>query len=531
MLKKLQEVQSGNISAHGVQPPISPPILPGDSANISSSGSDPQQIENESSLSHSSIPPGQSQGQPDNIPYRTQTLSGPPAQYHTSPHQSASSPSQPNAPPSQQFNAPPSQQFNAPSQQFNAPSQQFNAPPQQFNAPPQQFNAPPQQFNARQQFYGSPQQFNGPPQQFNGPPQQHTWYHNPFAAMQHWYQNQSNNRPSSQQFNGQPSQFNGQPSQFNGQPSQFNGQPSQFNGQPSQFNGQPSQFNGQPSQFNGQPSQFNGQPSQFNGPQYSMMSSSTDKYQQMLKILAQYNILTILDDSGSMDLDGISRNVSRWIEALEAIDMVLRLATQYDDDGVDVFFLNSEHEFNIGRNDKILDKIKEKGIGPRGGTPLGAKLQSIFTNFKNLYTTLKSRGILNTLKPINVIVITDGQPSDEDKVLRSIVDICQFFEDQSANVTEYVGIQLFQVGKDEGARDYLQDLDDNIKNKCKLRSGRCVPDIVDSTCYNPKDPVPLKFTITKVLLGGINTSMDNDTSHEIQAKQQGSAWGSSINWS
>ena len=482
MLKKLQEVQSGNISAHGVQPPISPPILPGDSANISSSGSDPQQIENESSLSHSSIPPGQSQGQPDNIPYRTQTLSGPPAQYHTSPHQSASSPSQPNAPPSQQFNAPPSQQFNAPSQQFNAPSQQFNAPPQQFNAPPQQFNAPPQQFNARQQFYGSPQQF-------NGPPQQHTWYHNPFAAMQHWYQNQSNNRPSSQQFNGQPSQFNGQPSQFNGQPSQFN------------------------------------------GPQYSMMSSSTDKYQQMLKILAQYNILTILDDSGSMDLDGISRNVSRWIEALEAIDMVLRLATQYDDDGVDVFFLNSEHEFNIGRNDKILDKIKEKGIGPRGGTPLGAKLQSIFTNFKNLYTTLKSRGILNTLKPINVIVITDGQPSDEDKVLRSIVDICQFFEDQSANVTEYVGIQLFQVGKDEGARDYLQDLDDNIKNKCKLRSGRCVPDIVDSTCYNPKDPVPLKFTITKVLLGGINTSMDNDTSHEIQAKQQGSAWGSSINWS
>ena len=332
---------------------------------------------------------------------------------------------------------------------------------------------------------------------------------------------QAHQAPQAPQFGAPPPQFAAPPPQFNAPPAQFNAPPAQFNAPPAQFAAPPAQF-AAPPQFNAQP-QFPGQ-AQAN-PQ---SGSEVDKYKEMLQILAMYNILVVLDDSGSMELSGINNNVSRWSEALEAIDLVLKYATQYDKDGVDVFFLNAPCQFNIQQNDKILDKIRENKIFPRGGTPLGAKLQSIFNDFKDLYSHNKKRDTLSTLKPINVIVITDGEPSDKDALLNSIVNICQFFEDERRNVTEYVGVQFFQVGNDKSATEYLRMLDDDIKDKCRLRSGRPVPDIVDSTCFNPVDPLPLKFIITKVLLGGINASLDNDRSHETRARAQGSSWGSFI---
>ena len=352
-----------------------------------------------------------------------------------------------------------------PPQIVSASSQQAYAPPMQ-PPPPPPVNAPQRPVMLTNQVH-SPQSYNMPPQPYN-PPQQ------PYNPPQQPY------NPPQQPYNLPPQQQYNMPQQ--------------------------------------QPMTSTGQS--------TSQPIESDQYKKMLQVLAMYNILVIMDDSGSMEGGGINKGVSRWSEALEAIDLVLKYGTEFDTDGCDIYFLNAPYQFNIQRNDKILDKIRENKIFPRGGTPLGSKLNSVFNDFKDLYSHNKRNNSLNKVKPINVIVITDGEPSDKDALLQSIVSICQFFEDQQANVTEWVGVQFFQVGDDKNATEYLRMLDDDIKDKCRLRSGKPVPDIVDSTCYNPADPLPLKFIITKVLLGGINASMDTDKSHEVQAKSQGSAWGS-----
>jgi uncharacterized protein YegL len=232
------------------------------------------------------------------------------------------------------------------------------------------------------------------------------------------------------------------------------------------------------------------------------------RYQEAMKILAMYNIIFVLDDSGSMEGE-------LWEEMLEAVDSVAKVANEYDDDGVDIHFLNSSKSFNLEKGSRVASEIQKRGISPRGGTPIGAKLDSIFKDYMEFYrihTAAQRRGEKSVLKPINVIVVTDGRPSDESKVDQAIVSICQFFKDQKTSVSEHIGVQFFQIGKDKDAAKYLKGLDDNLKEKYHI------PDIVDAVIYDPKDSSSLKDKFWNILLGGINQEVDNEKEKTVKKK-------------
>lgn len=58
----------------------------------------------------------------------------------------------------------------------------------------------------------------------------------------------------------------------------------------------------------------------------------------------------------------------RWDQACQAIMEVADLASRYDDDGIDVYFLNNKR---VGKELRSSDDVEElfTGLGPRGITP------------------------------------------------------------------------------------------------------------------------------------------------------------------
>jgi hypothetical protein len=231
-------------------------------------------------------------------------------------------------------------------------------------------------------------------------------------------------------------------------------------------------------------------------------NTSQQNLESMLYILAQYNIMVILDDSGSMSLDGMTKNVSRWEESLEAISMLLDYGTKFDTDGIEVYFLNNPNELSIMPNQSVLSEIEKYHITPSGATPLGAKLHSVFSRFISVLRECKRKN--EHVKPINLIVITDGEPSDKPLVKTAIVNFVRELMSLGYDPSEYAGIQFFQVGTDKNAQAYLQSLDDDLHKEAHI------PDIVDCTCFNSNDATPLRYTISKTLLGAVVKSVDND---------------------
>ena len=56
--------------------------------------------------------------------------------------------------------------------------------------------------------------------------------------------------------------------------------------------------------------------------------------------------VVIVDDSYSMTYKAIGE-CSRWELACDTLQILAELASDYDDDGVDVFFLNSKHALKV----------------------------------------------------------------------------------------------------------------------------------------------------------------------------------------
>jgi hypothetical protein len=131
--------------------------------------------------------------------------------------------------------------------------------------------------------------------------------------------------------------------------------------------------------------------------------------------LTQFDTIFLIDDSGSM----AGRS---WRETREALAAITPICTAHDEDGIDIYFLNNRNP----RGDKIggyTSVTTTSGVEtifntvrPLGGTPTGTRLNHILQYFlAQLEQSLERqrRGQEATVKPLNIIVITDGAPSDD----------------------------------------------------------------------------------------------------------------------
>ncbi|KAL1955056.1 hypothetical protein VTO42DRAFT_9045 [Malbranchea cinnamomea] len=220
--------------------------------------------------------------------------------------------------------------------------------------------------------------------------------------------------------------------------------------------------------------------------------------------LSQFDTLFLIDDSGSM----AGRS---WRETAAALAAVAPICTSHDADGIDIYFLNHR---NPADSSGAYTKISTPShvheiftmVSPRGGTPTGTRLNHILQPYlKRLETAAMLNPLANldtVIRPLNIIVITDGVPSDD--VESVIVNAARKLDKLNAQPWQ-VGIQFFQVGNEPDAAEELRELDD------ALAEAKGVRDIVDTVPFAGQNGVATSLTaagVLKTVLGAIHRKYD-----------------------
>ncbi len=217
--------------------------------------------------------------------------------------------------------------------------------------------------------------------------------------------------------------------------------------------------------------------------------------------LTQFDTIFLIDDSGSM----AGRS---WRETAAALSAITPICTAHDSDGIDIYFLNHRNLQNpIGGYTNITTTVGVESIfnsvRPLGGTPTGTRLQHILKPYLAQVEEAIERqahGQEVTVKPLNIIVITDGVASDD--VEATIIQAAKKLDAWGAEPWQ-VGIQFFQVGREPDAAEDLQELDDALSVAHNIR------DIVDTVPWTGDDGQVLSAAgMLKVTLGAVNRKLD-----------------------
>ncbi|KAK1146945.1 hypothetical protein N8T08_002272 [Aspergillus melleus] len=223
--------------------------------------------------------------------------------------------------------------------------------------------------------------------------------------------------------------------------------------------------------------------------------------------LGEFDTIFVVDDSSSM-------RGSRWKEAEDAIAAIAPICTRYDQDGIDVYFLNHRREATrpIGGaylNITTADDVREifNCVEPWGPTPFGKRLNDILRPYIRRVERMEGDdgpGVsVEPVKPLNIIAITDGAFTDDAESI--LVDVAKRL-DYCRAVPWQVGVQFFQIGNDTAARAYLQELDDELGKRAQQEHLR---DIVDTVPWKGKSGQTLSAEgILKCVLGAVNRKYD-----------------------
>lgn len=199
--------------------------------------------------------------------------------------------------------------------------------------------------------------------------------------------------------------------------------------------------------------------------------------------LENRDYVLVLDKSGSMSERDTKSGQSRWAEAQETTLSLARKLETLDPDGITVIpFASSFKRYENVNGDKVKDVFKENE--PSGGTTLAPVLANVFAD----YLSRKAKGETKANGEI-LVVVTDGQPSDETAVSSEIVR----FTKQLSNGDDEYGILFLQVGKDPQASKFLRRLDDDL---VKLGAAH---DIVDCKTMEDLDGMTLTEALVNAL--------------------------------
>ncbi|CDM38270.1 hypothetical protein DTO013E5_8693 [Penicillium roqueforti] len=161
---------------------------------------------------------------------------------------------------------------------------------------------------------------------------------------------------------------------------------------------------------------------------------------------------------------------------------------------------------------------------PSGGTGVGARLFDILDPYTKLLEAKETErqaqkhvsGVLarsielepvESVKPINIITITDGVFTDDAESI--IIKTAQTLDGPACRAIPWqVGIQFFQIGNDEMARQYLDVLDKDLGSRCHDLHLR---DIVDTVSWRNRAGERLEgYGILKAVLGAVHKKLDRD---------------------
>ncbi|RFU27706.1 hypothetical protein B7463_g8630, partial [Scytalidium lignicola] len=231
--------------------------------------------------------------------------------------------------------------------------------------------------------------------------------------------------------------------------------------------------------------------------------------------LSTFDTTLLIDDSGSM----AGRS---WREVSQALATIAPIVTSFDADGTDIYFLNHKSSdpgvpadgiapggYRGIRRAATVTEIFER-VRPGGGTPTGIRVHNILSPYLAKFEREMAAG--REVKPLNLIVLTDGVPSDD---VESVLISAAKKLDRLDAPPFQVGVQFFQVGNEEGAREALMELDDELSNH--VDGG--IRDMVDTVTWTGGNGVSeggVGLTgegLLKACLGSVNRRLDRQRTH------------------
>ncbi|CAF3968383.1 unnamed protein product [Rotaria sordida] len=175
-----------------------------------------------------------------------------------------------------------------------------------------------------------------------------------------------------------------------------------------------------------------------------------------LHVLEGYGIVFICDDSGSMNtpLDDLSgpfdKMPSRWDELKQTVSIVVNLASVFDSDGVDVYFLNRKPVFHV-RNSKQLVPIFI--IPSSGPTPIVPVFRHVLRDKQH---EIEEPELL-------ILLATDGVSTDNQghRDIRSF----EYVLKQERKPTNRIPVTIIAcTDDDDDCVEYLNEWDKKIPN-------------------------------------------------------------------
>jgi hypothetical protein len=207
--------------------------------------------------------------------------------------------------------------------------------------------------------------------------------------------------------------------------------------------------------------------------------------------LDKFDTVFLIDDSGSM-AGGL------WRQTADALMTITPICTAHDADGIDIHFLNHPKSYMNVTSPTTVREIFQT-VRPGGSTPTGFRLTEIFEKYFENYQP-------KVTKPINIICITDGAPTDDDE--SPLIDAARKLDRLEAPAWQ-LGVQFFQVGSDPEATAHLQMLDDSLPELAKDKNLR---DIVDTVPFLGESGTALSGAgILKVVLGAVTRRLDRQS--------------------
>ncbi|OAX79674.1 hypothetical protein ACJ72_06004 [Emergomyces africanus] len=227
--------------------------------------------------------------------------------------------------------------------------------------------------------------------------------------------------------------------------------------------------------------------------------------------LHDFDTILVVDDSGSM-------SGSSWTETKEALSAIAPICAEYDEDGFDIYFLNHRNWSNAetGAFTKITTPATVNSlfreVTPKGRTPTGSRLHDILNPYLQRVEAMSNGNATRNyrrpvVKPINIIVITDGSPTDDVETV--VVRAAKRLDKCDAKPWQ-VGIQFVQVGNDSCASSWLESLDDVLHKEYDIR------DIVDTAPW--RGAALTSNTILKIMLGGVDRRYDRQGVSKARAR-------------
>ncbi|OAA78423.1 von Willebrand factor, type A [Akanthomyces lecanii RCEF 1005] len=227
--------------------------------------------------------------------------------------------------------------------------------------------------------------------------------------------------------------------------------------------------------------------------------------------LCDFDTVFLIDDSASMRLDASpTARGSRWDEVAEVLRAVAPICAARDDDGLDVYFLNhrspSSRVAPPGKAPGGYYNIRDAAAvtrmfgatRPDGYTPTGKRLEEILDAYLK---RLEAAPSPKSVKSMNVIVITDGDPTDDPAGV--LIEAARHLNQLNAGASQ-LGVQFFQVGRDARAKEALQELDDGLSK----HSGRDIVDAVTWDNTSRGGPGLTAEGVLKVVLGAVSRRLD-----------------------